>query len=415
MSSEKLLKILEEVSEKPEVKEITLKVFKHRLSSKPLKNIHEEFGFAEYSRIRQEIELNLDYLDYKQWDENIIQLNGDICCTQSLIDNHEISFCLLFHTALFGNPKESLKVLDTTILRRFSNVIVKKYFSGLKFEKRVYLGKNIEVIPYPEMNIVDQVFTKSVCAVVTGSAEDLVFPYELGFFLIKMTFPEQQILRKKDEKSDSGFQKSLSLSLFTNLLSVFFGAPILNQGHSLNLPKQNPLSLGLSNFHPPENKNIAYASLEITSKTSIEEIFFQSEKLKEKERRSLEIAAKRFNYALRRTNYEDRVIDLAIALEAILLSKDSGEIKYRLATRASWFLGKKIAAREEIFQTLSQFYRFRSKIIHGEKVIKSNLFINTFSLTKQFCAEIIKRILRDEGFPDWDRIVLGGKPDPLSE
>jgi hypothetical protein len=63
---------------------------------------------------------------------------------------------------------------------------------------------------------------------------------------------------------------------------------------------------------------------------------------------------------------EDRLIDYAIALEALLLRGDEHqELAYRLALRGSALLGETPDARVEIFSRLRTAYSIRSDVVHG--------------------------------------------------
>lgn len=88
------------------------------------------------------------------------------------------------------------------------------------------------------------------------------------------------------------------------------------------------------------------------------------------QRQALETAIRRLSYAGDRTNDEDKVIDLLICAEALLLSEQDdwhGEITYRLSHRAAGFLGNDPQHRRAIFDFFREAYGVRSKIVHGTK------------------------------------------------
>jgi hypothetical protein len=68
----------------------------------------------------------------------------------------------------------------------------------------------------------------------------------------------------------------------------------------------------------------------------------------------------RFNSSLRRAKLEDRIIDLTVALEAML--NESNEIMFRLSLYLAFTSQQNRAAAYELFKTL---YSVRSKIVHG--------------------------------------------------
>ncbi len=84
----------------------------------------------------------------------------------------------------------------------------------------------------------------------------------------------------------------------------------------------------------------------------------------------LKVAIDRFNFALDRTNLEDKIIDLSISLEAMYLSgigneEERGNISYRFALHGARLLGLDLATRAPIFHDLKAVYRVRSRIVHG--------------------------------------------------
>lgn len=88
------------------------------------------------------------------------------------------------------------------------------------------------------------------------------------------------------------------------------------------------------------------------------------------------IAAKRFSYSFERHSWEDNIIDLSIAAEALFLSdiSEKTELSYRLRLHASLFLGEDdIESRKCIFADFGLAYSLRSAIVHGgeaQKIIK---------------------------------------------
>ena len=78
-------------------------------------------------------------------------------------------------------------------------------------------------------------------------------------------------------------------------------------------------------------------------------------------------AIRRFGYAHERYRSEDKIIDLLIAAEALLLSDGSytGEVRYRLAHRAALFLAEADETRRIIFKRMGVAYDLRSKVAHG--------------------------------------------------
>jgi len=81
----------------------------------------------------------------------------------------------------------------------------------------------------------------------------------------------------------------------------------------------------------------------------------------------LPVALRRFNMAHRRSEPEDRLVDLWIALEALFSPPDSREVTYRIALRAAYFIESLPEEREQVFTALRDHYGTRSDVVHGRK------------------------------------------------
>jgi hypothetical protein len=157
---------------------------------------------------------------------------------------------------------------------------------------------------------------------------------------------------------------------------------------------------------------------------------FSSEKVSN--RKFILIAAKRFSYAHERHHWEDKIIDLLIAAEAVLLSDgNKGELNYRLSLRAALLIGQDFESRKVVFDDLKLAYDLRSGLVHGGdaksalKNIKKNEVstfgdenkINTFVFRIQEYIRIIivKMIYKayksneGNGLVDWEGLIFEEK------
>jgi hypothetical protein len=84
----------------------------------------------------------------------------------------------------------------------------------------------------------------------------------------------------------------------------------------------------------------------------------------------LNVALRRFNQSYSRKLPEDKIIDLTIALESILLSAEKDELQYKLATRGARLLKKK-SDPLKTRSVLKLLYTLRSAIVHEGLVLSS--------------------------------------------
>jgi len=91
-------------------------------------------------------------------------------------------------------------------------------------------------------------------------------------------------------------------------------------------------------------------------------------------------------------NPVDRLINLAIALEALFSPRDQGEFTFRISQAASQLVGATPEERDHIFAAIKAFYRRRSKLFHGQYNVEE-FYAGRF-VTHEECdnwASIIRR------------------------
>jgi hypothetical protein len=91
----------------------------------------------------------------------------------------------------------------------------------------------------------------------------------------------------------------------------------------------------------------------------------------------LNIALRRFSYATERRRPEDQLIDLMIAAESLFLSdatsKERGELRFRLALRAAFFVEVDGLSQKDLFRFMRYVYDSRSAVVHGRPFDESAL------------------------------------------
>jgi len=120
-----------------------------------------------------------------------------------------------------------------------------------------------------------------------------------------------------------------------------------------------------------------------------------------KKRTDLSTALRRFNQAFSRDTDEDKVVDLAIAMEASLLAGEKFEQANKAMTRGAAFLANSRDPSETgVF--IKKFYDARSRIVHnGESlaVYCGNEYCKQRDLAPpRFvaeCEEVVRAILRE--------------------
>jgi hypothetical protein len=146
--------------------------------------------------------------------------------------------------------------------------------------------------------------------------------------------------------------------------------------------------------------------------------------------RRVALAARRLSSSKLRVREDDRIIDLCIALEALLGDKSPGETTHRLAMQVAGILAQSDIPElppQEVFASVNRIYDYRSSVAHGEdpekKRIISGMTAFPYPVSATYLAEYYVRItlLTLLGEPAWrnpatiDREILLGALKPMPD
>jgi Apea-like HEPN len=107
----------------------------------------------------------------------------------------------------------------------------------------------------------------------------------------------------------------------------------------------------------------------------------------------LALAVRRLDAAYLRLDPEDRLLDLWIAFEALMLPDASGELSYRVAVRIAQLLGGTGEEKRAAFNLARSSYKVRSEVVHG-KASKEDLG-KVVEQTRELARRTIKTWLLD--------------------
>ena len=109
-------------------------------------------------------------------------------------------------------------------------------------------------------------------------------------------------------------------------------------------------------------------------------------------------------------NPVDGFINVGTALESIYLNDAgyTGELRFRMALRAAWYLGDGMDERSTLLNDFKNIYDRRSKAVHTGNLREKERAPEFMATAQDLCRKSIVEIIEDGDFPDWDRLVLGG-------
>ena len=106
---------------------------------------------------------------------------------------------------------------------------------------------------------------------------------------------------------------------------------------------------------------------------------------------------------------EDKILDVAIALER-MYELGGGEISHKLRTRSSWFLGRDAEDRVRVMESVAEFYRVRSEIVHkGKRKASAERYQESFDTGFDIAARTLFKLLKEGPPSDWEKLVIAGK------
>ena len=107
------------------------------------------------------------------------------------------------------------------------------------------------------------------------------------------------------------------------------------------------------------------------------------------------------------SSFSDQLIDLRIALEALYLDNNEGELRFRLASHGAWHISESTEERKANFQTLLQVYKLASGAVHGSDVATSDKNKTLLEDAQILCRKGIMKRLREQDDPKWNDVIMG--------
>ena len=129
----------------------------------------------------------------------------------------------------------------------------------------------------------------------------------------------------------------------------------------------------------------------------------------------LDVALDRLNLARRRRSPGDQAIDSGICLEALLGDDNPQELTYKLRLRAALLLGKTLAERQEISESVANLYRLRSKVVHGRARRPQDHLRDTQCASRglEICEQAVRAIVLNGTRPDFAVWEMVGGPSGI--
>lgn len=120
----------------------------------------------------------------------------------------------------------------------------------------------------------------------------------------------------------------------------------------------------------------------------------------------------RLSQAKRRNQIEDKILDLGIAMEMVLLedNKNNDQLSLSFRLRGSKLIGREKEERKNIYRQLKDIYNYRSQVAHsgilcGNDPEKKKVVREQFQEYSLLAERIIRQLIFN-GSPDWTGLIL---------
>jgi len=231
----------------------------------------------------------------------------------------------------------------------------------------------------------------------------------------------KKIVKEQDSLDDKNFDQEFwnaerrlhDISLILNLLNNVSCLPYFSTSYPSKGTPFGPFggSGGGSSIYDV----VGYSLTKISNKDRevIGDLMKSYDNFDGQEKSRMQRVISRLSQAKRRSQIEDKILDLGIAMEMLLLqdNPNNEQLSLSFRLRGSWLLGDSPRDRIKIYGHLKDIYKYRSQVAHSGVLCKGNTtkiksvrkkFIIYQSYAENICRKIIK-----EGKPDWDKVVLG--------
>jgi len=254
------------------------------------------------------------------------------------------------------------------------------------------------------INLVDGIKIRHI------SEEDLEDLKTSPFFLtrgaLELISPRMFVLEKRIKvENGQGFDLHKTMqNIILSLRLLKDGAVFGSYVFSILLSKKRHITSVSYEEDRPRRSSGTY-TLDFEEVLGLRKLIRKIQSVDFSERRSLDLACRRFQRAYEEKDAEDQLIDLMIAFEALFLKGERGVPSKGkvIAVACSILLGKNEEERQEVKRTLNEAYSIRNCIVHGseypriESDDKGEIYVDTLpdlvSQVEDYLRESIKKLL----------------------
>lgn len=368
--------------------------------------IPETYGLAHVSSQLN----NADYLaahrqlsDVLSAEPDMAEFEGcaflDLGCVD--VSHDTVAHWLAWRTARVG-PAQALDNLETFLSADVFDYTLQFAVAGRDLSKVTFsLTEDVEIVPLEQL---DPMFD---AARQPGLVSLLHQP---GAGVVIRRRPSKRYFAKGGP-SPAEWPEFLDADDVVNCLALLGPPPPVIVGVVCNLDPSVPL-MGFLQF-PTFERRMEREPLYLEDLHRVRDIYQEFHRVPEDKKKRLRVPMRRLHAAMRRRDFADAAIDLAVALESIFLPPKfgAGEHKYKVGVHAARFLANEVDERKRYQELAGDVYQLRNRATHRGRITDSDLsgdktIRNVLADGYEMVSIAVEKLIRF-GEPDWDDVVLG--------
>ena len=372
--------------------------------------------YLQYSKLIEDSEIGKQLLADLESDERVKAMEGTMISKGSSASRFEpkvLAMWFLWAANEFGQEHAALK-LNEYLDSHHIDVTNTLWVLGVNVDEPIQLTDSLSIVPLSQMP--DSREKEEFSRIDTGmSGVQHPKPQAALTCVVRATkllTPEPQEAAFGTREFEESCRLLYDVALYLNTIETMSCIPYLMTSYPLNDMPIGPFggSGGGAPIHDIVGRKVTKFTLNKVERLNAVVSSISSCSSTEKAR--FDRVLSRLCQAKRRDRIEDKILDLGIALEMILLedNKNNDQLSLSFRLRGAWFISDDAKDRRAVYSALRSIYEHRSQVAHsgvlcGNHPEKIQKVRESYGEYESIAERIIaKRIL--EGKPDWTRLIL---------
>lgn len=284
---------------------------------------------------------------------------------------HSMAEWILWYADHYGIERAA-HASDTYLTKRTTSGTETLWISGIVTESKIEIVNNLVLTPLeespdsedktyytqarfvPELSTNNVLPTAAICSAVDIPKSN------------RDEFPGPELKNRQIQKE---------MVLLCKLFNLLNGCSCLPHSRALYTPPNEPfgpLGTASASFFPLEASWNSPQIIGVEEIQALREYYSALQNLSEDKKKRILLAISRLGQAKTKRTIEDKILDIGISLEMLLLddnnNHDQLSLSFRL--RGAWFLGNNSTERKHYYSELKQLYSLRSQVAHSGQIHK---------------------------------------------